>query len=176
MSLPEEPVPVLPSFSFLYCNTHRLREAVEAVEAFMGSPVMESGEYPFDMSDYYIQEMGGEQRRKWYCYGLRDPSALAGWKHRCIQVEAKCGGEGSRKVNIDPGYLDHGKLVLASCKYAPDKIYLSQGVYAHKCLRYRFGSFHGPDHSFADFIDGRFNGFFLEARRLYRRMLRERKN
>ena len=78
-------------------------------------------------------------------------------------------------VNLDPGYLDLGKLVLASCKEAPDKLYLGEGVWGHTCLRYRFGAFSAPDHSFPDFQDGRFNSFFTEARGLYKSMLQERR-
>ena len=73
---------------------------------------------------------------------------------------------------LDPGYLDLGKLVLASLKEAPDKIYLGEGVWAHTCLRYDSGSFRAPEHSFADFRDGRFDPFMLEARALYKSLLR----
>lgn len=175
MSLPEIPVPVLPCFSILYADNDRLEQCLDGIFAFMGPAVLESGEYKFDMTDYYTEEMGGSLLRKWFCFGLRDPSELAEWKIACIEVEEGFGGEGSRKINVDPGYLDHGKLVLASCKPAPDKIYLARGVYAHKCLRYRSGDFYAPDHSFADFRDGRFNAFLLSARTVYRKLLRERR-
>ncbi|MCP4646327.1 MAG: DUF4416 family protein, partial [bacterium] len=89
-------------------------------------------------------------------------------------MENKSGKQGKRLVNIDPGYLDHGKLVLASCKSAPDKIYMGKGVFAHTCLRFRKGEFHGPEHSFADFIDGRFDDFFLSAKQHLRKLLKER--
>jgi hypothetical protein len=65
-----------------------------------------------------------------------------------------------------------GKLVLASLKEAPDKIYMGRGVWAHICLRYRFGAFTAPDHSFPDFQDGRFFETMLQARDLYRSLLR----
>lgn len=174
MSLPEPPLPVLPCVSVLHTSDEDLQHCVEHLVSLLGRPVLESPVFPFDMSDYYREEMGGDPVRKWFCFTLQDPSGLPEWKLGSIRIESGFGGEGRRRVNVDPGYLDHGKLVLASCKHAPDKIYLSKGIYAHTCLRYRFGSFHGPDHSFADFIDGRFNGFFLQAKSLYRKLLRER--
>ena len=67
--------------------------------------------------------------------------------------------------------MDLGKLVLASLKEAPDKIYVGEGVWAHTCLRYGSGSFGAPEHSFPDFKDGRFDAFMLEARRLYKSRL-----
>jgi len=172
MSLPESPVPILPSFSVIYSDEEQLEACLEGLKGFMGSPVLESGEYPFDMTDYYQAEMGSCLRRRWFCFSLADAEMLPEWKLLSIDIEGQFGGEGKRKVNIDPGYLDHGKLVLASCKPAPDKIYLSKGIYAHKCLRYRSGDFHAPDHSFDDFKDGRFNGFFIKAKTVYRDLLR----
>lgn len=173
MSLPEKPVPVLPCFSLLYGSFAPAQKCLDELRGFMGEPVLRSDEYSFDMTDYYEAEMGSALKRKWLCFSLADPEKLPEWKLACIAAEGESGGEGNRAVNIDPGYLDHGKLVLASCKPAPDKIYLSKGIYAHKCLRYSRGNFHGPSHSFADFIDGRFNGFFMEAKALYRKLLRE---
>lgn len=127
------------------------------------------------MTDYYRDEMGPSILREWFCFSpLRDPSELPVWKEKCIEIEEKFGDRGRRLVDIDPGYLDHGKLVLASCKAASDKIYMGRGVFAHTCLRYKKGKFHGSEHSFADFTDGRFDDFFCSAKLLLRKLLRER--
>lgn len=175
MSLPVSPPRVLPVVSVLYSSKSDVDEVSECLQAEFGKVVLQSSPFPFDMTDYYQKEMGTCILRVWLCFHpLKDPSELPVWKEKCIGIEGCFGGEGYRRVNIDPGYLDHGKLVLASCKAAPDKIYAGRGVYAHTCLRYRKGEFHGPDHSFADFIDGRFNSFFKEARILYRTLEREK--
>jgi hypothetical protein len=144
------------------------------LESRFGKAELESALYPFDLSDYYEKEMGSFLSRRWYCFSkLRDGSELAEWKCFCESIENDyLDRKGNRTVNIDPGYLDYGKLVLASFKSAPDKIYMGRGVWAHTCLRYGNGSFMAPDHSFPDFKDERFNDFMLEARRLYRKMLR----
>jgi len=63
---------------------------------------------------------------------------------------------------------------FASLKEAPDKIYMGQGVWAHTCLKFRWGKFTAPDHSFPDFQDGRFDAFMLEARNLYKSLLQRR--
>ncbi|PIE51679.1 hypothetical protein CSA37_03975 [Candidatus Fermentibacteria bacterium] len=173
MSLPAQPLHVVPVVSVLYGDASELNKSLVKLKNMLGNPVLVSESFPFDMTDYYEPEMGRNLVRTWFCFPLRDPSELPDWKLACISIEETAGGEGSRRANLDPGYLDHGKLVLASCKEAPDKIYLRDGVWAHTCLRYRSGSFYGPDHSFADFIDGRFNSFFIEVKRLYRKLLRE---
>jgi hypothetical protein len=169
MSQPLEPAPVLRICSCLI-GDRSLLPAVEAelVRAF-GDVALKSPAFPFDDSDYYR-----EIERFWYCFGaLCGAEFLPDARRTTGRIEASFAVDGKRRVNLDPGYLDLGKLVLASLKQAPDKIYMGRGVWAHTCLRYRFGELTAPDHSFADFRDGRFNGFILEARKLYKSLLRE---
>lgn len=167
-----------PSVMFMAGLIHSSGECLEAAEEALvesfGRVALVSGEYPFELSDYYAEEMGPGLRRNWLAFQrLVDPSRLPAWKHECHAIEVRLSrDDGSRPVNIDPGYLDFGKLVLASFKEAPDKVYMGDGVWAHTCLRYGHGEFSAPDHSFPDFRDGRFDGFMLEARRTFRRILR----
>ncbi|RKZ07735.1 DUF4416 domain-containing protein [Candidatus Fermentibacteria bacterium] len=171
---PVEVLPVIPVMSVISSADKLKMEAKLILESHFDRIDLSSGLYPFDLSDYYEEEMGEELTRQWFSFELlRDASLLAEWKLICAGIEEqfldKCG---NRKINIDPGYLDYGKLVLASFKSAPDKIYIGKGVWAHTCLRYGHGRFTAPEHSFPDFIDGRFNDFMLEVRHCYRRILR----
>lgn len=173
MSGPDKVLPVLPVVSVISRTPDSLSGVLPELEGHFGQVLLKGGPFPFDMSTYYQAEMGSGLERNWLCFSnLGDPSELPGWKLFCFGIEEAMVHGKARTVNLDPGYLDHGKLVLASFKPAPDKIYMGRGVWAHTCLRYRFGDFHGPDHSFPDFIDGRFNAFFREAKSLYRRLLR----
>ena len=175
MSLPEPYPPVLPVVSVLYNDAAILKEAVHHLQLLFGEVVLFSEPYPFDMTNYYQTEMGSSILRIWLCFTpLQDPSELPLWKERCIEIEERFGGQGKRLVNIDPGYLDHAKLILGSCKAAPDKVYMGKGVFAHTCLLYRKGEFYGPEHSFADFIDGRFDEFFRSAKKLLKKLIKER--
>ncbi len=174
MSGPEKVLPVLPVVSVLTGSPESLRDVEPDLCRRFGDIALRSEPFAFDMSDYYGPEMGGGLARVWLCFEiLRDASELPDWKNFCYVLENSRSRGAGRTVNLDPGYLDHGKLVLASFKQAPDKIYMGAGVWAHTCLRYRFGDFCGPDHSFPDFIDGRFNMFFKQAKSLYRRLLKE---
>jgi hypothetical protein len=167
---------VMPVVSVILSAGEPEGTATHVLAERFGPVALESGPYPFDLSDYYGREMGEGLMRTWLCFStLRDPSDLPAWKHDCTLLEAGFADpEGRRRVNLDPGYLDHGKLVLASFKSAPDKLYIGSGVWAHTCLRYRFRAFTAPDHSFPDFRDGRFNGFLIEARKEFQRLLRIR--
>ena len=50
-----------------------------------------------------------------------------------------------RAVNIDPGYLDGARLVLASTKDHAHRIWLRDGIYAEVTLRFRFGRWQSFD-------------------------------
>ena len=174
MSGPVEVPQVMLVISAISSDEELKKETWRILESNFGKTDLVSGFYPFDLSDYYEEEMGTELSRRWYSFReLRDASHLAEWKYSCIDIEEKfLDTFSNRRVNIDPGYLDYGKLVLASFKSAPDKIYMGRGVWAHTCLRYGHGRFTAPSHSFPDFIDGRFNDFMLQVRRSYRIILR----
>ena len=174
MSGQVEVPPVMVIVSIISHEDQMKESARMLLESRFGEAELVSPLYPFDLSDYYEKEMGSFLSRRWYCFSkLLDASEIAEWKYFCESIENDyLDRKTNRTVNIDPGYLDYGKLVLASFKSAPDKIYMGRGVWAHTCLRYGHGSFKAPDHSFPDFKDGRFNDFMLEARRLYRKMLR----
>ncbi len=149
--------------------------ARSALTCSFGPVALVSRTYPFDMSGYYEAEMGPGLLRAWLAFEqLALPDGIASWKEECAILEDRFRRGGSRTVNLDPGYLDFGKLVLASFKEAPDKICVGRGVWAHTCLRFRFGRFEAPDHSFPDFRDGRFDRFMLEARGKYAALLRAR--
>lgn len=165
----------MPVVSVISGDPFQVEAVLPELIVSFGPVALQSGAYPFDMSSYYRPEMGEELQRCWLCFAvLRDPAELPAWKILTRDLENTMSRDGRRTVNLDPGYLDHGKLVLASFKEAPDKVYMGSGVWAHTCLRYRFGDFTGPDHSFPDFLDGRFNGFFRQAKGVYRKLLRER--
>lgn len=174
MSFPKKFPPVMLVISVLYNDKSLLSKVVEDLAITFGKIILESDPYKFDKTDYYEPEMGDCIEREWFCFTpLLDPSKLSDWKEKCISIEKKYSIDNKRNVNIDPGYLDHGKLVLASCKTAADKIYMGRGVYANTCLRYKKGSFYGPSHSHNDFLDGRFNPFFKLAKILLKQLIRE---
>lgn len=175
MSRMNEPLPVLRVCSCLTSRPAAVEEvAIRLKEAF-GDIILTSEPFPFDCTTYYQPEMGEGIRRYWFCFAdLFGAEEIVGFRHKTGEIEEFFMSNGQRTVNLDPGYLDHGKLVLASLKGAADKIYMGGGVWAHTCLRFRFSEFVAPDHSFADFKEGIFNQFFLDLRGLYKKMLKSR--
>jgi len=173
MSVADVHEPVLVMVSVLHGGRSSLGTAEDELTGEFGPVGLRSESFPFELTGYYEREMGGRLRRVWLAFErLQGADLLPAWKLACSGIEERLSVEGRRRYNLDPGYLDHGKLVLASFKAAPDKIYMGGGVYAHTCLRYRFGGFCAPDHSFPDFADGRFDAFMTESRKFYSGRLR----
>jgi hypothetical protein len=129
------------------------------LEAAFG-PVDYRGPFaPFEGTDYYTPEMGAPLYRAVASFrGLDRPEALPDWKWASRDIEKRLSREDGRRTrNLDMGYLDPDKLVLASFKRGPCKIYLGRGVWADRTLGYAKGAFYSTDWAFADFRDGRYN-------------------
>jgi hypothetical protein len=129
--------------------------------------------YDFEMTDYYEQEMGGDLERVFYSFmELIDPAGIADIKLAANEIERSFTRGGKRRVNIDPGYMDFDKFVLASAKFLGQKIYLGKGVYADPTLYYDKG-WKPYDWGFPDFKSGRYYEFLTEVRRLYKSGIRD---
>lgn len=135
----------------------------------------ESMRFDFDLTNYYEPEMGsGIKRWFWSFQPLVDPSILPEVKHFTNELELKNAKDHrNRCINLDPGYLDFYKMVLASVKDRAQKIYLGQGIYADPTLYYLKGIWHPYDWSLPDFKQGMYNDVFNEIRLIYRANMRD---
>lgn len=126
--------------------------------------------HEFDCTTYYEEEMGRDLKRFIVsCTGPHHADILVGAKLACIELEKGCAVDGKRTINLDCGYLDHHKIVLASTKSAGQKIYLDSGIYADFVARYSNGTYEALPWSFPDFKDGR---YALEFKRIREILLR----
>jgi hypothetical protein len=76
-------------------------------------------------------------------------------------------------VNVDPGYLDGTKLVLATTKNAGHRVYIDSGVHAEIELIYRCGAFTPLEWTYADYREPAALEFFAKVRRNYLAELKE---
>jgi hypothetical protein len=92
---------------------------------------------------------------------------LVAAKIACIAIESALSHDAKRRVNLDIGYLDHNKLVLASVKSAGQKIYLRDGIFADLVARYAQGRYQPFAWTFPDFKDGRYDTELQTLRETY---------
>jgi hypothetical protein len=115
----------------------------------------------------------GLSRRIVSFYSLVPPDCLSSTKQKCNEIEDQLAGSKGRTVNLDVGYLDHNKIVLASFKSAGQKIYLGEGVWADLVARYRQGRYCSFEWTFPDFRDGRYDRELGQIREIYLKQLRK---
>jgi hypothetical protein len=122
------------------------------LEKLFGPVEDRSPVFDFSFTRYYQDEMGPDLK-KTYCSFTNpvSPDALAGMKAAANGVERAWSAEGRRRVNIDPGYITGGKLVLASTKDFSHRVYLAQGIFGDVQLRYAHGKFHASEWTYPDY-------------------------
>lgn len=133
-----------------------------------------SNYFLFNETDYYDSEMGSSLQRCFISFkNLITPDLLADIKIMTNKIELELAESGKRRVNIDSGYLDYDKVVLASVKYNGNKIYLNQGIWADLTLHYQKGVYSPYPWSFSDFKKGSYNQVFLEIREIYKKQMKD---
>ena len=149
-----------------------LQWSIDELAKLWGRPEIFSRSVPFDKTNYY-DEIDPNLTRIFLCFpGLVDAGGLVDWKHAAIDIEAKS-RQPVRAVNIDPGYVDGARLILASTKDHAHRIYLRDGIYGEVTLRYRFKQWQSFDYTFPDFQSRAYDQFLSQVRRLWLQEIKE---
>ena len=171
---PSEPIPVKLFCGVLYSDEQLLNDSRLLLVEKYGEIDYQGDQFNFEISEYYRTEMGWPiYRRFWAFETLINPNEIARLKIECNEIEDQLTVAGNRKVNLDPGYMDYDKIVLASAKYNGQKIYLDYGIYADLTLRYEKGEYYPYPWSFPDFKEGQYNQTFLRIREIYKVQLKK---
>jgi len=169
----ELPQPVKYFIGALFSDKKLMKQAETLCVEKIGEIDSHSQAFPFDVTSYYDGEMGTPISRQFFSFEtLMSPGALARLKLACNEIEDQLLLAGNRKVNLDVGYLDFHKLILASAKYNGQKIYLDQGIYADVTLIYERGKFIPLENTFPDFRSGQYDEVFLGFRNTYKTQLK----
>ncbi|MDO8528158.1 MAG: DUF4416 family protein [Deltaproteobacteria bacterium] len=145
---------------FLLTNRKELAEDVMArFTSLLGEVEHKSAWHPFE-NKYYEEEMGPNLERCLVCFeNIFEPWRLAELKELAKEMESH-----PRTINIDPGYVDLSKVVLASGKGGGQKIALAQNIYAHTVLRYEKGKWIPSDGTFPDLKEETYHRDLLKIR------------
>ena len=173
MGTAREPQPVKLIASLLAGEPDLLAAAQEALSRAFGPIDFESELLPFDHTDYYAPEFGpGLQRQIVTFLRLVDPGELPAIKQKTNQIEQAMAPDANRRVNIDPGYVSLGKMVLASTKNHAHRLYLGEGIYGEGTLTYQRGRFRAWPWTYPDYASERYCTLFGEIRERYKAQLR----
>ncbi|MGE0825433.1 MAG: DUF4416 family protein [Candidatus Binatia bacterium] len=156
MGTPTPPRPVKLLVALLAKDPELFSRATTALESSHGTADLESEVFSWTPTTYYQKEMGDHLLRKFVAFpSLITPEAITQIKQETNSLEISFSEGGSptspRRVNLDPGYIDATKLVLASTKPQAHRIYLNDGIYAEVTLLYHHGQFHPFLYTYADY-------------------------
>lgn len=168
MSTPSAPKPAALIAGLLLARDFEPERVIEELNRRFGTVEAMSEPTAFSQTTYYDREMGQGIRRCFCLFcDLVDPGRLARIKIETNRIEKELASGENRRVNIDPGLLTANRLVLASGKDAPHRIFLSDGIWAELALIYSSGRFDGLFWTYPDYLDERTLAFFNEARKYY---------
>lgn len=136
---------------------------------------LKSEAFPFDSTSYYDRQMGTPITRRFYGFAdLISPASLSGIKCQTNELELLIAAEHKqveRPVNLDPGYLEESKLILASTKNFYHRIHIGEGIYAEVTMHWEAREWKTFPWTFPDFRTRRYDSFFTSLRQLYRQQL-----
>ena len=157
----------------LFSDDVALERALAGCEAAFGDIDYQSEPFPFNITRYYDKEMGPKLSRQFVSFvDLASAGNLGIYKAATNSVEEKLARNGNRTVNLDIGYLDFDKVVLASAKPNWQKIFISDGFYADLTLYFRKGKWHPFEWSFPDFKQPTYYSVFHELRNRYKNQIK----
>lgn len=154
----------------IYSSPEVLERGLEMLTAEFGEIDAVSEEFSFseEFSNYYDEELGGEGLRRIYSFkNTVRPELQAQIKEKTNEIERILSVDGNRRINLDPGFINHGRLMLATTKKAGFRIPLQNGIYTELTLFYARGGWHKFPWSYRDYQSERVQRFLTEVRKSY---------
>ena len=154
----------------IYHEKEILDKALAILTSEFGEIEAESTEFSFskEFSTYYDDEMGGEGLRRIYSFKqLVDPTRQAQINTRTNEIEAEFSIDGKRRINLDPGFINHGRLLLATTKETGFRIPLKDGIYTELTLFWARGGWQKLPWTYRDYQSKLVQDFITEVRRSY---------
>ncbi len=145
-------------------------EAIEALISEFGEIDDRSEIFSFsrEFSTYYDEELGGEGMRIILSFReLVSPERQADIKIFTNSIEARLSRDGKRLINLDPGFISHGRLMLATTKAAGFRIPLHSGIYTELTLFWAKGEWHKLPWSYRDYQSEKVQNFLTRVRGKY---------
>ncbi|MFH0762574.1 MAG: DUF4416 family protein [Candidatus Omnitrophota bacterium] len=166
---------------FIFKQDKVFQQARAIVRKRFGSIDFQSQILSFTHTDYYRKELGEGLYKKIISFKkLIPPQNLPEIKVFTNKVEKEFSSANEalrthkRLINIDPGYLNLSKLVLASTKDYIHRIYLNKGIYAEVTLFYQFKAFRPWECTYPDYRSPQYLAIFNQIRQIYSAQLKKK--
>ena len=160
----------------LISDIHLLPRAEQLLSDLYGPIDHRSGVIPFNFTNYYAKEMGVSVERVFFSFErLIEADQLPEIKRKTNALEeelARPKTTVTRPVNLDPGYLEHAKVILASTKNFYHRIYLGGGIFGEVTMHFRNNAYQFFPWTYPDYQSGAYQEFFLQVRKIYRTQLK----
>jgi hypothetical protein len=165
--------PVQIFFALMAREDADFERAEDAIVAHYGAVFLRGETYAFDeLTSYYQKEFGTGLRKRLVAAGPLVPAEqLVAIKNETNALEFELSGHGSaRVVNIDPGYLNLSKVVLASTKDHWHRLYVADGIFEEITLKYKRppGAYVPMEWTYPDYRQPTQLEFFQQLREQYR--------
>lgn len=172
MGIAKKPAKVKLIAGFIFKEVAAYQKAKPILIKKFGQTDYESKIFPFDRTDYYKDELGDGLSRIFVSFkNLIPPDALPAIKIFINRLEIKNSFTGKRLINIDPGYLDLAKLVLATTKDFCHRIYCGRGIFEEITLSFRGNSFKACEWTYPDYRAAGYIDVFNHIRQLYAKQI-----
>lgn len=149
-------------------------EVRASLEAEFGRIDYVSPSIPFTFTDYYNEEMGTPIERFFISFErLITPDMLSAAKVFTNNLENRMSCDGKRKINLDPGTMSIGNIVLATTKNRAHRIAIGNNLYAEVTLMYHHKGYESFSWTYADYKSREVQDILLEMRRMYLSKLRQ---
>jgi hypothetical protein len=164
-----EPAPVLLVLAAFSRHDAALDWAAEKAATAWGPIALASSRFLFAETEYYEPAMGANLKKTFFAFEqLIDTAALPQIKRTTNQWEADYAALGQhpepRPLNLDPGYIMPGKLVLASTKDHAHRLYLADGIFAEVTLYFKDRAWQVREWTFPDYRRADYQAFFSQCR------------
>ena len=164
-------------FIGILLSDRKLLPQVEARLTDLYGPVdHRSPVIPFDFTDYYEAEMGDIIDRVFFSFErLIEADQLPEIKRQTNRLEEEAAPllpAVKRPVNLDPGYIEHAKVILASTKNFYHRIYLGGGIFGEVTMHFKNNTYQFFPWTYPDYQSRDYQEFFLKIRQIYRSQLR----
>jgi Domain of unknown function (DUF4416) len=160
----------------LVSHTKLISELEQRLVAVYGPIDHRSPVIPFDFTNYYEAEMGDIIDRIIFSFErLIEADQLPEIKRQTNRLEEELAplyDRVKRPVNLDPGYIEQAKVILASTKNFYHRIYLGHGIFGEVTMHFKNNTYQSFPWTYPDYQSKDYQEFFLKMRHIYRGQLR----